>query len=231
MKKRLLFCCALLATQLAFAQNYTGFSIGVSAEYGHQSLREAYDWFGDVEDFLPGTFQQVGLDLEWRSTGRIGVQSGLKYARYQYTEQRFGIPGIHDGMIICCFGCLPVDEQVERTFNAINIPLLLTYHLDDLIPGKLHLAVHSGLVTNVMLNGKEGEEFTSSFEESLRPMSFDGQLGAALHWNSKWGTLTLGPVFRMALSNYAADSKFEVSEQPSLRPYSMSLRAGYLWNF
>lgn len=229
MNKRLLFWCALFATQMAFAQSHTGLSIGISGEYGYQSLRGAYDWAGDVEGYLPGTFRQVGLDLEWRSTGRIGVQSGLKYARYQYTEQRFGLPDFQDGLIICCFGCVPMDENVNRTFNAINVPLLLTYHLQDLIPGKLHLAVHSGLNTNVMLNRRDGEEFISSFAESLRPISFDGQLGAAMYWNAKWGTLTLGPVFRMALSNYANDPQFDHFEKPSLRPYSMSLRLGYLW--
>lgn len=231
MKKHLLFFCALLVAPFIFAQKSSGLFIGISGDYGYQSQREAFIWNAEVEDFTPGIFTQLGIDLEWRTNTRFALQSGIKLARYQYTENSFGVPGIspEEHVVICIIGPLLEEEkQTERTFRALRIPLSINYHLEDVIPGRLHFALRAGLAGNV-IQGRTDEELSRNYLNNIRPITFDGEIGTALYWQSKWGILTLGPVFRMALKNYGGYQPTEFLDKPNFRPYSFTLQAGYLW--
>ncbi|GJM34041.1 MAG: hypothetical protein DHS20C18_30420 [Saprospiraceae bacterium] len=229
MKKLFPLVCVLLFAHAVSAQQKTSLYLGMSGEFGYMSLQEAYHWRGFIEDFRSGTFSQIGFGLEFRMSDRWSLQSGVQLARYQYLEKNFDdFPEDNPHIGIHILPKLPFIDDQKRTFTSLGIPLLLQYHLEDLVPGRLHLAISGGIIANIKRENDHAEE--DFFYSTINKLSFDWQIGPTLYWDTKFGLVTLGPVFRMALTNYALNNHLEGADEiPKLLPYSLGMQFGYFW--
>lgn len=209
--------------------------IGISTQYAYLLLTDTYQWHVRVDGYEPGSFTQLGMRADFQLSPRLSIKTGLQLGRYHYKEEQnealilFDGQFFDDGPFILPPHELKVDNQ--RNFTMISIPVLLQYHLEDLVPGKIKLSFAAGVSPNA--NTRNFIEKGNEFQQTLTKYSLDGLIGPEISFLTKSGQLSIAPLLRVALTNYSnlqeLDGIFFATAR-ELRPYSAGLEVSYLWN-
>ncbi len=231
MKRALLLFAVMFSLNLAFAQN-SKISLGFEGQLSYLLLTEPHEWAFGVTGYEPGTFAQIGTRIDFRISKQWSVQTGIQFCDYRYkdTGDEFS-PMITTVSPISSF--LPIDVipvvNQNRQIQSVGVPLLIRYHLEDLVPGKIGLSLAVGLTGTNSIDVEQADEL-DLFRNSHRKLALDGQIGPEVQFYTRSGRWHLAPVLRMALTNYSNLNEFRTGQTATLRPYSIGLQAGYSWN-
>ena len=237
MKKYLLLFCllAFLLPSPMAAQSDSKVRIGMTTQYAYLLLSQPYEWSFNLEGYQPGSFSQIGLSLDFQLSKRWSLNTGFQYGRYAYEDEINEDIFILDGQFFDD-GFLSPHEFImvdtKRQFRTLGIPILIQYHLDALVPGKIQLSLAAGVVANA--NVSAFSEEWDGFERSLAKYALDGQVGPVITFLIGEGKsqISMAPVFRIGLTNYSNNQPLigiSFAQSPVLKPYSMGLEVSYLW--